>query len=108
MLVTFPNVFRINWIKIYYFKIKKSLDFLKVYLFHFKKMFIHLKNILIVIKDEYLLQFHCSFQNFNGIVTLIPAENSVCILNKVEIKETTKLSQGKQFLKVYFFILKNF
>ena len=55
-----------------------------------------------------MLQFHCSFQNFNGIVTLIPAENSVCILNKVEIKEATKLSQGKQFLKVYFLFLRIF
>jgi hypothetical protein len=58
---------------------------------------------MIVIKDEYLLQFHCSFQNFNGIVTLIPAENSICILNKVEIKEATKLSQGKQFKSAFFF-----
>ena len=68
----------------------------------------HLKKIMIVIKDEYLLQFHCSFQNFNGIVTLIPAENSICILNKVEIKEATKLSQGKQFKSAFFFNLKNF
>jgi hypothetical protein len=63
---------------------------------------------MIVIKDEYLLQFHCSFQNFNGIVTLIPAENSICILNKVEIKEATKLSQGKQFKSAFLFNLKNF
>ena len=47
-----------------------------------------------VIKDDYLLEQHCSLQNFNGLVTLLPNQNASCVLNKIEIKEATKLSQG--------------
>jgi predicted component of type VI protein secretion system len=47
-----------------------------------------------VIQDDQISESHCSIQNVNGYVTIASIDNSQCFINNVEIKESTKLSQG--------------
>jgi hypothetical protein len=48
----------------------------------------------IVVNDSNLYESHCLLKNYDGIVTLSQIEDSVCILNNIQINKPTKLSQG--------------
>lgn len=42
-----------------------------------------------------ILDYHCSLQNQNGVVMLVPFnDDAMCLVNDVEVKGERKLSQG--------------
>ncbi|CAF0713814.1 unnamed protein product, partial [Brachionus calyciflorus] len=48
----------------------------------------------IALNDKTLSEMHCIFQNTDSVVTLTPIDNSLCLLNNMEIKSQTRLTQG--------------